>query len=282
MPLGFAFRTGNGRSLAAACSLTFAASAAHASDEWPSRVQATYDVGFAGVNVGTYEFTSTAEGTKYTVSSNAKLSLLMGALHWTGSTQATGNLSGNAAKPQSFGFDYQAQSKKGSTHMAFTDETVTQVLHTPPAKIKPDIIPVQPQHLKGVLDPLTAVLAISRGSNGNPCNRRIPVYDGSQRFDLVLSPKGQVQVSDKQASGQPNHGYVCRVRYVPIAGHKPDDATKFMSQNNDIEIVLRPVPSANVFVPYSVTIPTIAGSATLVARRINLVTAGQQQIALGH
>ena len=254
----------------------------HAADGWPNHVQAVYDVNFNGINVGTYEFNSTQEGHTYKLSSSAKLSLLLGALHWTGSTQASGQLTGDTAKPHTFGFDYQAQSKSGSTRMSFTDDTVTQVLHNPPPKVKDGVVPVQAQHLKGVLDPLSAVLAISRGTSGNPCTRRIPIYDGNQRFDLMMSPRGQVSLEESRPSGQPSGGYVCRVRYVPIAGHRPDEATKYMAQNDGIEIILRPVPSANIFVPHRVTIPTIAGPATLVARRVNITTNGQQQIALVH
>ena len=250
----------------------------HAADGWPASVQASYDVNFNGINVGTYDFKSTQDGQSYRLASNAKLSLLLGALHWSGVTHANGKMAGETAKPQAFGFEFQAQSKSGSTQMAFTDDTVTQVLHTPPAKTKENVVPVQAQHLKGVLDPLSAVLAISRGAVGNPCGRRIPIYDGHQRIDLVLSAKGQVQISDQ--SGPPATGYVCRVRYVPIAGHKADDQTKFMSQNNDIEIILRPVAGASIFIPHQITIPTIAGPASLVARRINIATNSRQQIAL--
>jgi hypothetical protein len=251
---------------------------ARAADGWPASVQASYDVNFNGINVGTYDFKSTQDGQSYKLASNAKLSLLLGALSWTGVTHANGKLAGETAKPQAFGFEYQAQSKIGSTQMAFTDDTVTQVLHTPPPKTKENVVPVQAQHLKGVLDPLSAVLAISRGAVGNPCGRRVPIYDGHQRFDLVLSAKGQIQISDR--SGQPATGYVCRVRYVPIAGHKADDSTKYMSQSNDIEIILRPMAGTNIFIPHQVTIPTMAGSATLVARRVNITTNSRQQIAL--
>ncbi len=281
MPLGFGTRLAR-VGLISSIGLAFLSPAtpAKAADVWPGTVKATYDVNFNGLNVGTYEFNSTHDGHSYKLTGNAQLSLLLGALHWTGATETTGHLTGETAKPSKFGFEFKAQSKAGSTQMSFTDDTVTQVLHNPPPKIKEGVVPVQAQHLKGVLDPLTAVLAISRGSSGNPCTRRIPIYDGIQCFDLILSPKDQVQLHDQRPSGQPATGYVCRVRYVPIAGYKPDDGTKYLAQNNDIEIVLRPLPSANIFVPHSITIPTMAGNATLMARRVNVVSNGQQQIAL--
>lgn len=266
-----------------ALGLTFLSPApSEAADGFPAEVKAAYDVNFNGINIGTYEFAASQNGHSYKLTSNAKLSLLLGALTWTGATEASGQVAGDRAKPAKYGFEYQAQSKFGSTHMSFTDDTVTQVLQSPPPKTKEGLVPVLPQHLKGVLDPLTAVLALSRGSVDNPCSRRLAVYDGTQRFDILLQPKGQIALQDARPSGQPATGIVCRVRYVPISGYKPDDATRYLAQSNDIELVLRPLPSANVFVPYSVTIPTIAGNATLVARRVNVVTNGQIQIALSN
>ena len=257
-------------------------SAAKALDVYPASVRATYDVNFNGLNVGTFEFQSEAQGSAYTLSSTASLSILLGAFKWTGETRASGTLGGGLPKPSAFTFAFQSNSKTGSTKMSFSDDTVSNVTHVPPAKFKENTVPVQPQHLKGVLDPLSAILVISKAAAGNPCTRRLPIYDGRQRFDLMLSPRGEVQLNERQSSGQPSMGYVCRVRYIPIAGHKVDEDTKFMQRNNDIEIILRPIPSANVFVPYQITIPTMAGPATLVSRRVDIVTSARQQIALIH
>ncbi len=282
MPYGLVSRLARVGALSALGLLFLSPPPSHAADGWPSEIKAAYDVNFNGINVGTYEFASTQDGHTYKLTSNAKLSLLLGALTWSGATEASGQFAGDRAKPAKYGFEFQAQSKVGSTRMSFTDDTVTQVLQSPPPKTKEGLVPVLPQHLKGVLDPLTAVLAISRGSSESPCTRRLPVYDGTQRFDILLQPKGQIALPEGRSGGQPTTGIVCRVRYVPIAGYKPDDGTRYLAQNNDIEIVLRPLPSANVYVPYSVTIPTIAGNATLVARRLNVVTNGQIQIALSN
>jgi hypothetical protein len=76
--------------------------------------------------------------------------------------------------------------------------------------------------------------------------------------------------------------HVCRVRYLPIAGHKADSETSYMAANNEIEVALRPVPSANVLIPYQVNIPTMAGSATIVSKRVEIDSPGKPQIALLH
>lgn len=275
------------RRLGAGCSafaaLLIAGATATYADILPARVQATYDITFNGIRVGNFVFTSTQQGTAYNLASSANLSLLFGALKWRGEANASGTVTGQSPpKPQGFQFSYRGNKKAGATRVAYTGDSITQVFHDPPKEPKAGTVPVLANHLKSVLDPMTAVLALTRGTSGNPCSRRIPVYDGKARFDLILSPRGVVQLSEKSPSGQPGTGYVCRVRYVPIAGHKPDEETRFMSSTEGIEVVLRPIPSANVFVPYKITIPTIAGPAALVSTRVDITTSSQQRIALSH
>jgi hypothetical protein len=142
------------------------------------------------------------------------------------------------------------------------------------------IIPLREHHLQGVVDPLSAIMMLSRGAAADPCDRRIPIFDGKERFDLLFSRKGDIRVTEQSPSGQPGFAHVCRVRYLPIAGHKIDSDTKYMAANDAIEVALRPVPSANVFVPYHISIPTMAGSATIVSKRVEIVSPGKPQIAM--
>jgi hypothetical protein len=167
--------------------------------------------------------------------------------------------------------------------MDFADGSVASVRHAPPAPPKPDIVPVRAQHLRGVLDPLSAIMVVARNSAiADPCNRRLPIFDGKERFDLVLSYKGQVKVSEQQPSGQPGMAHVCKVKYQPIAGHKLDAEHSHLATTDGIEVSLRPIPSANVLVPYQITIPTMLGYATINSRRIEIEAPGKPQIALLH
>jgi hypothetical protein len=284
MTLSLARKAAKGGALALVGVLTIAThpEAVWAAEAWPAEVHGVYEVQFSGFNVGTFEFHSKAEGHSYILTSNASLSALAGLFKWQGQTQATGKLSNEALKPASFSMDYKGTSRAGSTKMGFSDDSVTSVIHNPPPKEKPGVVPVTQAHLKGVLDPMTAVIAMSRGTNANPCSRRLPIYDGKQRFDLLLTYRGQVQVPEAKPSGQPGVAHVCRVRYLPIAGHKADQETRYMAGSNEIEVALRPIPSANMFVPYEVKIPTMAGPARLVAKKITITTGAKQQIALVH
>ena len=270
--------------LTLACFVAFAAwgSASSRAADWPANVRAVYDINFNGFNVGTFEFQSQSEDESYSLAGNAHLTLLLGAFTWIGETRAFGLIANRMPRPAAFAFDFKANSKAGSTKMDFADGGVSEVRHVPRPEPKPGIVQVRPQHLKNVLDPMSAIMVVARGSSPNPCDRRLPIFDGKERFDLVLSYKGQMKVSEQQPSGQPGMAHVCKVKYQPIAGHKADAENSFMATTDGIEVALRPVPSANILIPYQITIPTLVGYITIVAKRVEIETPGQPQIALLH
>jgi hypothetical protein len=260
--------------------LVIAASSASA-EPWPSRVDATYRVAFNGFDIGKFEFHADISGSSYTVQGDAQLSALLGAFKWEGVTRSSGSLGRTGPHPAGYTFDFNGVGKKGSIKLGFQQGNVTSVSALPPIPPEPDTVELRDADLKAVLDPLSAVLAISRTPTGNPCAKRVPVFDGKQRFDLALSYLRQQAVGEARPSGQPGVAVVCRVRFVPISGHRMSAETKHMASTEGIEIAFRPVPSAAIHVPYQISIPTIAGSATLTAERVNIVTR-DEQIALTH
>jgi hypothetical protein len=271
------FLAGLGVSLAG---LLVGSGAPAAAESWPANVRALYEINFNGFNVGSFEFQSQAESQSYTLTGNAHLSVLLGAFSWAGEIRSFGMIENQVPKPASFAFDFRSNVRAGSTKLGFSDGTVTDIMNLPPVVTTVPIIPLREQHLKGVVDPLSAIMVLSRSPTGDPCDRRIPIFDGKERFDLIFSRKGEMRVTEQAPSGQPAVAQVCGVRYLPIAGHKIDSDTKYMAANDAIEVALRPVPSANVFVPYQISIPTMAGSATILAKRVEIVSPGKPQIAM--
>lgn len=265
----------------AVATLSLPVQPATAEQPWPRQVEASYKIAFNGIDVGRFVFRADVTGSDYTATGDARLSALFGALKWQGASRSSGNLSGITAQPAGYTFDYGGTGKSGSIKMGFRAGSVANISVLPQTPPQPGTIPVRDQHLKDVLDPLSAVLAMSRTGNPNPCGRRIPVFDGKQRFDLVLTYVRQQRVAETRPSGQPGVAYVCKVRYVPIAGFRMNEETRHLASSDGIEVALRPVPSADLFVPYQITIPTFAGSATLTSERIDIVTRNSQ-IALTH
>jgi hypothetical protein len=250
--------------------------------EWPAVVRASYEVSFNGFQVGTFEFEAQTENRSYSLSGNARLTLLLGAFTWIGETRAFGLLANHVPKPAAFSFDFKANSKTGSTKVDFDNGSVLDVRHNPTPPQKPDIVPLREQHKKGVLDPLSAIMLIADYSNPDPCERRLPIFDGKERFDLLMSYKGEVKVNEQQPSGQPAIAHVCKVKYKPVAGHKADAESSYLATTDGIEVSLRPIPSANILVPYQITIPTLIGYVTIVSKRVEIESPGLPQIALLH
>lgn len=245
---------------------------AAAEQAWPHRVDATYKIAFNGIEVGKFQFRADVAGTEYRTSGDARLSALFGAFKWQGVTRSSGTLKGLAASPAGYNFDFNGAGKSGSIKMGFKAGSVASISILPPKPPQPGTVPVRDQHLKDVLDPLSAVMALSRSGAANPCDRRIPIFDGKQRFDLVFSFARQQRIAETRPSGQPGVAFVCKVRYVPIAGYRLTDETRHMASTDGIEVSLRPVPSADLYVPYQITIPTFAGSATLTSERVDIST----------
>lgn len=244
---------------------------------WPASIQAEYDVTYNGFSVGGFAFKAQAERESYTLSGNASLSMLLGIINWTGDIRTFGSIVNQAPKPALFSFDARAGNRAALTRVGFEGGVVNSVARIPEMPARPGTVPVREQHLRGVVDPLSAMMMVTQGAA--PCERRLPIYDGHERFDLVLTRKGEMRIGE--AGGQPGIAHVCKVRYVPIAGHTSEGDSKFMAANDGIEVVLRPVPGAKLFVPYQITIPMPLGSATLTSKRVEITQAGKR-IALLH
>ena len=270
---------------AAACGLALLAAAvaatpASAADAtWPSDVSARYKLFFNGFDVGAYQFQSRFDGKAYAASSSAEVSAMFGAFRWRGTIESRGTLAGNAAQPQTYQMNYKAK-KIGSVTLAFDKSGVKSVALVPAKPPHPDAVPIKPEQLKNVFDPMTSILTMTHASGGKPCDKTIPVFDGKARFDLVLSYKGTEKIVDKKPSGQPAQLVVCNVKYVPVAGHKPKDFVNPWVNYASIEIAFRPVPSANVYVPYRITVPTSIGAAVMSAENVTITSSDKTQIAL--
>lgn len=273
------------RVLAAATAVGAVASAFSAAawaDQLPARVHAEYEITFNGLKVGGFDFTAENTAATYKMTGSGKVSVLFGAFKWSGASSASGAVGkGGAAVPADFKFDLKGKIKGGTTAMAFQNGAVAKVDMTPPPKVKPDMIPLQPQHLTGVFDPMAAVMMMTRGGN-DPCNRVVPVFEGQRRLDVTLSPQGTVPIETAEASKAMATGFVCRVNYKLIAGHRPGDETTYMHRNQHVEMVLRPVPSANIYVPYEISASTLLGKIRVHSKRVTITPAeqGRQQIVL--
>ena len=254
------------------------ASTPSADTGFPARVTAVYDITWNGLSLGQFSFTSSIKGSKYSLVGDASLSAVV--FSWRGITRSSGTVASGVPKPGTYAFSYEG-TKSGRLDMSFEGDEITSIKANPPIGSSPGRVPVTRGHLQKVYDPLTAVMAVSSANGGkvdggNPCKRRIPIFDGKQRFDLVFSYLRK----ERLEGGANSIAVVCRVKYVPIAGHKMNDETKFMAATDGIEIWMIPVSRANLYVPYVVNLPTLWGMAQMTSSSIQMDVPGRGRIAL--
>lgn len=247
---------------------------AHAAEQrpLPANVDAVYRVSFTALgDIGHFHFNSQINGETYTLAADAKIDTAI--FDYRGNMASRGAVTpaGITTQPADYTFNYKQKTflkkkKVKALNIAFEGPAVSKV--TPADPLPPKAIPVTSEQLKHVLDPLSGVMALSLGNPANPCSQKLPIYDGKQRFDIIFTPKRRAGAD-----------HVCNVRMVQISGHKPGEGSGSVISGN-IELVMRPVPKANIVIPYAITVPTIVGTATLTSDQVDITMPDRQRIAL--
>lgn len=233
-------------------------------------LKADYLITLEGLNIGQAVIEGSFQETRYDLKVTGQLTGLIGAL--SGGVQASavtrGAIASNRLASSGFSASAQSSSSSRTVQVGLAGGNVTKVEIEPPFELRPDRIPLTDAHTHGVIDPLSGLLAIaeSRQKPLDPaaCNRTVPVFDGSQRFNIVGSFGDTRLVSRPGFTG---NVLVCQLRYVPIAGHRPErEAVKFMIQNRDMQVWLAPVEGTRILVPYRVSIKTLIGTSVVEAQ----------------
>lgn len=258
---------------------TLPGAGALAADRSQTEVAASYGIAFAGVDVGSLSFNSRMGRRRYEIETRSKVSVFFGAFKWRSESLTEGSL-GRQATPRKFDFKYKIKRKRKAASVKFARGNVVSLKNEPPVRYGRKYVPLTRKHLAGVIDPMTAILRMTLVKSGNPCNSSADIFDGKRRMRLSLSPKGKRRIRERKPSGQPSYGYVCRIKFTPIAGHKKTSQIAHVAKNNGIEIVLRPIPSAKLLVPYQINVPTTFGTVAIYARRIDVTKGAGQRIAM--
>lgn len=252
-----------------------------------ARLAAVYAIKFAGIKLGEFEVWSNVNEESYSLRGKGQLKFITGRLfEIEGGTTSAGAVTKNGPKPAKFAFNFKTKKRRGELAMMFENNAVSYVMAKPPFSKSSKVVPVTEEHVKGVLDPLSAIFFTAKTSNrnedGSVCPGRIPVFDGKQRFDLLLSHKKTIQVKKKRRKkGYGGPAVVCKIKYVPIAGYKPDNSgIQFMATTDDIEVWLIEVPQNGMFIPYHVTVPTPFGTASATSTAFDVEIPGYEKFSV--
>jgi hypothetical protein len=245
-----------------------------------SRITAVYRVDLAGFNLGDFRLTTTFRGDDYEMRGEGRLTILQGLVfEWRGVTASAGRVTSAGPEPAMYALSYSDGGKQMTEQlrMTFGDRAVTGVSIVPNKRPAPRTIPVTKEQLEGVLDPMSGAFLSAHSENPNGdltvCNRTLPVFDGRQRFDLVITPKRAVTVRRTTPTGYGGPAVICGVKFIPIAGYQPDNPDiRLMSQSNEIEVWLVPVRGTDMYVPYRIVLPTLVGYGSALVTSIQVGT----------
>jgi hypothetical protein len=233
-----------------------------------------YAMSLAGLAIGTASLSGTFDDDRYALKLDGHLTGIAGAL--SGGTQGaattTGLASGSRLIATGFAATGRSSSGERTLQIGLSSGNVTKVEINPPLEFRPDSVPVGDADKRGIVDPLTAMVAVpanrARPLDAANCNRTIPVFEGTQRFDIVLSFAQRLSVKKPGYDGEV---LVCSARYVPIAGHRPlRPVVKFMADNKDMSVWLAPAEGGRILVPIRIAVATMMGTSIIEAQSVQL------------
>jgi hypothetical protein len=274
MSLSFCSRTAAGfLNVTAALWMSLGISTATAGEVKAYRLSADYKITLNSFEIGTLHFKSSVGANTYSAESKVELSALFGAVSWNGTIRSSGTFRAAREMPGAYAFDFVGSAGAGAVSMVFNQTGVSSLTVRPGRALYPDTVPLKSSHLKDVLDPLSAAIALTRSDASTPCGRKVKIFDGLQRFDLELYFRHQESVGNSRA-------IVCRAKYVPIAGYRNNSETRALSRSTGIEIVFRPTSVTDITLPDEITVPTFSGPVVLKAQRAEIAPSGQREVAL--
>lgn len=237
-----------------------------------SQVVVVYRVDIAGFNLGNFTVTGRFHGDDYDLRGVGNFSILQGLVYdWKGTSLGKGKMTTEGPLPAMYSLSYQGGGQGEQLRMNFAAGAVTDVAIVPRHRDSPRTIPVTKEQLERVFDPLSGAFLYAHSDNPNGdltvCDQQVPVFDGRQRFDLVLTPKRAVQVKrDPRSGGYAGPAVICQVRFIPIAGYQPENpGIQLMSQTDEIEVWLVPLRGTAMYVPYRIVLPTPVGYGSALA-----------------
>jgi hypothetical protein len=232
------------------------------------KVEASYRATLAGIPIGYGTWIVDIGPKQYAGAASGHASGLVRVLvSGEGSSTVRGAIKQGRLIPSSFVANIHSQ-ESYDVRMELSRGNVKTLKNEPPIIESPDRVPLTEQHRRGVVDPMTALMITVPGTGelvgSEACQAKLPIFDGRQRFDLMLSFKRMDVVESEKGYRGP--AVVCNASYVPIAGHRPGRfAIRYLQETRDIEIWLAPIAGTRVLIPYRVSIPTLFGNAILQA-----------------
>ena len=232
-----------------------------------TKLTARYALSLAGIAIGEGDWAVEITKDRYTAQSSGRFLGIWRVLLGSDISAVThGTANQGHLVPTSYGANFASDDDIEDVRVTFRDGVVSELETKPTTAAGADRIPVIAAHLHGVLDPLTAGLVVAPKSGDvlapAACRRTLPIFDGSQRFDMVLSFKRMDNV--KAENGYRGPAVVCAMTYRPVAGYTPGAfRVSYLQKNRDMEMWFAPIAGTRLLAVVRISIPTMLGTAVL-------------------
>ncbi len=229
-------------------------------------LRVTYAASISGIPVGKANVEAQLAGSEYAITGSGRVAGITALFaDGKGRIQVNGKLQDQVIRPARYSQTI-IEDKKKTLDMTFSGTQVINVTMTldkkkkkraqknPKKKKGSRAIPVTEQHKKDVIDPLSVFLLPAAEMTGEGvCNRTLPLFDGEQRFDVVMT-------FDRKSVHDTRPVFVCSIAYRPIAGHKPGKkSVEFMVNNKKMEVWLAPIGKSGFVAPVEAHVKTRIG-----------------------
>lgn len=177
---------------------------------------------------------------------------------WTMTSE--GRIAEDTLQPKRFAFSATEKDETKRRLMVYDASGAPELTFDPPLPPE-EANRTQPYERKNTLDPVSAFL-LPAIAGENPCDRKIPVFDGKRRYDLhlIFDRKDTVTTRNNGYSGE---AIRCKVRVVPKAGMEQGKLTTTMRRRDDTWIWLAPIEAGRLYIPVRVQLRTPIGGAIL-------------------
>ncbi|MCP3446070.1 DUF3108 domain-containing protein [Bradyrhizobium sp. CCGUVB14] len=185
-----------------------------------SDIRTKYEVTLAGLTIAHAEVIFAVRGKDYSVRTNYRTSgaaRLMGSA--TGEAVSSGTYKNGILAPSKFDLDHRGSQRVQKVALVMSGGTVDKLIVDPPLDQGTQRAPIEPEHLKNIIDPLSGLLVSGVKADGKSdigaCDRTVPVFDGVRRFDITLKRKETPAATHGPFTGPLT---ACELRITPIAG----------------------------------------------------------------
>jgi hypothetical protein len=236
----------------------------------PAAAQSTvYEVRWAGIRIATATINGALEDGNYAMTLDARYRVLV----WSGtvSGRVEGRVLNGRLVPRTFRMR-SSGSPANASEMDFEGGAARNIRIEPPlpADWNNGRVPLRPEHQRGVLDPMSAIFQMAFTAGADPesaCGRTLPVFTGTTRVDIGTSPRPTPVTRASARASEPPPGPSCTLSFMPVAGHRPVNATiRALQAARDIRVEFDAEATGAVRLLRSMHVPKSYGTLSIEKR----------------